>query len=74
MKISKSVTHHIRMGQYESVVVGTSVEVEVPAQADINEHLDDMDAVIATALEPDIKAARELAVGDSYIHDWKGTK
>lgn len=70
MKISKTVTHHVRMGPYESFVVGTTVEAEVPEGVRIDAVLDQIDVTINDALTPDVRAARELAVEDSYIHDW----
>lgn len=73
MNISKTVTHHIRMGQYESLVIGTTVTQDVPEGAELEDVLDDVDAIVMAALEPDIRKARELAVEDSYINDW-GTR
>jgi hypothetical protein len=70
VKVTKTVTHHVRMGPYESFVVGTSVEVEVPPDVKIETVLDQADMVIADALAPDIEKARALAVDDSYIQDW----
>lgn len=74
MKITKTLTHHVRMGPYESFVVGTSVEMDVPPSVRIDAALDQIDVTIHDALKGDVLAARELAVDDSYIHDWKGTK
>lgn len=71
MKITKTVTHHVRMGPYESFVVGTSVEVDsTDDTVDPEKVLDQIDEVIAASLEPDIKAAKALALEDSYIQDW----
>lgn len=66
--ISKTVTHKIRMGPYETFEVGTTVEMFDVEDTDAA--LDAIDALIANALDPDVKQARELAVPDSYIHDW----
>ena len=74
MKISKTVTHHIRVGPYESLVIGTAVELELSDNDDTDEALDTIDATINDALDNDLREVRKLAVEDSYIHDYRGTK
>lgn len=71
MKVSKTVSHRINMGNYESLTLGASVEIDtddLPADKQ-DEVLDEIDAVIADALAPDLKIARRLSK-DSYIRDY----
>lgn len=69
--ISKTHVHKIRMGPYETLelhATATLSDVE-----DTSDALDAIDALLSEALDGDLEKAKELAVDDSYIHDW-GTK
>jgi hypothetical protein len=72
MKVCKSVTHHISMGEYEWVELRAYVELNPEDHEGQNP-----EAVMATEitalLADDIKQARALtARDDSYIIEWKG--
>lgn len=58
------------MGNYESMTVGASVELEVEDNSS-DYTLDLIDATIADALGADLKQARKLASDQSYVHDYK---
>lgn len=71
MIITKTVGHQIHMGPYETVTLSATAELEVPEGARRDKALDEIDELLKSALEDDIKEARRLADDDSYIRDWK---
>jgi hypothetical protein len=70
MKITKTVQHRVNMGPYESVLVGATVELEVPEGGTNEDTLDEVDQTIADAVEPELRKVRRIASDDSYIHDY----
>lgn len=74
MKLTRSREHVINMGNYESVRVGASIEVEVDLTSKEAEKaaFDAADIYLASAMESDLKEAIDLLPGgsNSYILSW----
>lgn len=70
MKVSKTISHRINMGNYESMTIGASVEVDT-TEDEVSRiaALQEIDHTISESLEADLKQARRLAHEDSYVHD-----
>lgn len=69
MKVSKTVSHRINMGNYESLTLGASVEIDTDDLEGDEAVLDLIDTTISDALAPDLKEARRLS-NNSYISEF----
>lgn len=75
MRLIRSREHVINMGQYESVRVGASVELDIEFTADTvsQDVYDEADRVLAASMASDIQEAIDLLPpgSASYILSWK---
>jgi hypothetical protein len=73
VKVSKTVSHRINMGDFESLTLGASCEIDTddPGVESREAALEEIDQTITDALSDDLRQARRLAKDSSYIRDYE---
>lgn len=70
MKVTRSVKHHINMGNYEWTEIEASIEADVPDKLtpDITKQID---GTLEKLIRSDLAEAVRLGDDDSYITQWR---
>ena len=70
MKISKTIKHHINMGNYEWLEISATAEDEYRSEPERDDALDRIDRVINQTLEPDLQKAYDATDEEgSYVNE-----
>lgn len=72
MKLSRTVKHTIRMGQYESLVFEAGVELDDVEAGPLTEEL--MQLTLDGLLKQDLELAEAALDEDSYLPTWNENK
>lgn len=74
MKLSRSVKHTIRMGQYESIVLEAGVELDTSTETGSMPVEEFMQIELDTLLKEDLELAEAALEDDSYLPTWNENK
>lgn len=68
--VSRKISHHINLGDYESVTFESAVETDCEEGRE-ESALDGLSLILVDAMHDHIRKAKALAPKESYIHDWR---